>query len=1290
MESSNSFTSADLFRFLSRFEQVITGQFDRLNRILESSLQQHEAQRELLNHVIRNQQQQQHKKQQQKQPEEILDEQQNVVARELQYDAIAASPQEHPQIEDEGRVSSIQDDSEPPTLDCFEDQIDAILQAYEDPVTTAKRRHEVEQHDFSINLDNYDQVIEDVPAPVESQNAADSEPSLTGPDEVFIQEDFEPPTFDDLMDVYSESFQDSITTKAVKRLAEATLSDFFNEDGELLDSIPQPPRKKRRKGKSKKYLGTSMLRPQQQGSGDRRADGDVQRELQQQTPSTSRDEEPRPIFRISHVRHLPPRHNKRFNTKEVDVVMTVQHNLRDFAGNIMQVGDELDEFYENLMQKYLDELQSPEDYYSFMCVFKNAYPIQLFGKKKMFDRTQFTNALYNMAQSNTALQLGGGVGIRIGLIPAGHTGTSNTLRQRGLSSDKRARHSRNIITIKNKDNLCGWRALAVGLWRAENPKDSELPKLPPENPENGQRCINNRLGDDFLARWRRTRDPQYRYQKEAAEALMVELGVEPGVPMTSEHYPIIAQYLEARDIQFIVMSTVAPSPLYKNDYNEKFMGLLFTPGETQYNPGHYDVFLDLKGVYCTGLACRKCWKVTNGNLWANHRCFVCDTCLTKHAEDDGSGVPVKCIECCRTFKNQVCYDNHRYGTEWTKKRKRTTTCKMIKYCESCEIEYQTREGVHECGLFKCHVCSEKYTETPHYCHIKPLDKETLQKEDDKLKIIVCFDIESVIDSENGYKHKPVLLKAQTTCQACWDNATNAYKINTNDGSDVDCPNCQTHYLSFDGPDCVASFVNYIFDVLAPIKPRPNQKKLKCHEIYVFAHNSRAYDGIFVISEILKMNKLKPYVIANGLKIVKLKVSTVRFLDTLYLFPMSLAALPGAFGIEDKSKGRFPYNLLTMDNYDSEEPHPFPPLSAFEPDRLKEKDRKGLIEWYNARAALNEPYVFKHELHTYCANDVEILLKVLMKFRQLFKSITGLDPITRKFTLASIAMESFRANNLGEHKMGVTPISSYNSRGASITGHIWLDWIEKTRQISLCREYCVYGVYYADAVHVESKTVFEFLGCFWHGCRRCFEDQEATNPKHGVPYRVLNAAVAEKRRYYTKHGFNCEFVWECDFKHMKRQDPELEQFYRERKEYYKSTDIVGPIQLRDALKGGRTNNIKFLHETTDEESIRYLDVCSLYPAQLKRQKYPLSHPTKITKDFDMSLESYFGYVQCAVDPPPRLRFGVLPLTINGKLTFPLFLVCVETQTTSFCRHTPEQRRYVDECGAPTRPSLWLSH
>lgn len=1219
----DSFGPSDLFQFLTRFMQGIAGQFDRLNTLLERNIQRQDQQQALLQQLVNNQQQQ--PRQQPQQQAEI-----SAIEREL--------------------IESVQ------------------------------------------NLtDSHETTAPDVGADPLLGGAADDHAPEDDYSEL-IPENFEPPTFQDLpspdpIDTILHSFEEQSfeeqnhhnTVVLQQNHSKRPLADFFDEDGEFLPRqiLPKPPGRKRSRTTALESPPPRPARPVvMSGGGVSGSVGDdptIASTSRRQPGTPDHPGAPQTIFQFTDMRHLDPKHNKRFNIKEYDIIMTVKHNLREFSGGIMQVGAELDAFYEDLMRKYLDDLQSPEDYYSFEFRFTRGYPINIFGKKKAFDPMQLTNALYKISQSNTACMMDGKAGIRIGLIPASHSGTGDSVGYRGLTAAQLAKQCRNIITIRNKDNICGWRALVVSLWRAENPQPSKLPQLAPLQQENGRRYCNNRLGDDYNRRWKCISNSHLKRQKEMAEQLMEDLGVEPGTPMTSDHYPVIAQYLELRDIQFIVMSTVGPSPLYRTEYKEKFVGLLYTPGQAEYDPGHYNVFLKLSAVYTTRLACRKCWRVSVHHLWYDHKCFVCDLCLTKHAPDDGSGDRnIKCNDCCRTFMNQTCYDNHKNGTDYTNRLKRSTTCKKIRYCESCEVEYQSRAGTHVCGTFKCHHCSEKYTETPHYCDIKPLNKEALQKQDSKLKIIVCFDIESVIDSTQGHVHTAVLLKAQTTCHECWDDTTNSYKKNE-DGLDIDCPNCQEHYLSFEGPGCVTSFVNYIFDVLAPMKMRKNQKKLKCHEIYVYAHNNRAYDGIFVFAEVLKTNRLKPTVIANGHKIMKLKVGSVRFLDSLYLFPMGLAALPTAFGIQDKSKGRFPYTLLTMDNYNSDEPQPLPPLSAFEPDQLKEKDKKGLCAWYNARQALNEPYIFKHELHTYCANDVEILLKVLMKFRQLFKSITGIDPLTRQFTLASIAMESFRANHLGEYKVGVTPIASYNSRGASITGDIWLDWIEKTRGITLAREYCVYGVYYADAMHVESKTVFEFLGCFWHGCRKCFADQDLTSPKQGVPYRTLNEAVSEKRRYYTKHGLHCEFLWECEFKQMRDEDPGLNQFFLERKEHYKTIDKIGPIQLRDALKGGRTNNIKFLHEATEEESIRYLDVCSLYPSQLKRQKFPLGHPIRITGEFDMTIQSYFGYVQCAVDPPPKLRFGVLPVTVNGKLTFPLCMVCAETQATTFCRHSVEDRR-----------------
>lgn len=242
-------------------------------------------------------------------------------------------------------------------------------------------------------------------------------------------------------------------------------------------------------------------------------------------------------------------------------------------------------------------------------------------------------------------------------------------------------------------------------------------------------------------------------------------------------------------------------------------------------------------------------------------------------------------------------------------------------------------------------------------------------------------------------------------------------------------------------------------------------------------------------------------------------------------------------------------------------------------------------------------------------DVTILIKSIMKFRYQFKQETGIDPLTRKFTLAGIAMETFCALHLNDHKMGVTPISSYNSRNSSMIGNIWLDWMEHTRQIRLSREYLVFGAYWADAMDVEGRTVYEFLGCFWHGCKDCHPDQDTVNENLGASYKALHDTVDAKHAYYTKHGFRCEFMWECKFKQLKASNPDLQAFYTERMAHYQAAKLAGPVNLRDALKGGRTNNIKFLHQTAPDENIRYLDVCPTQESELS-YRTPSGFPQRI--------------------------------------------------------------------------------
>ena len=73
------------------------------------------------------------------------------------------------------------------------------------------------------------------------------------------------------------------------------------------------------------------------------------------------------------------------------------------------------------------------------------------------------------------------------------------------------------------------------------------------------------------------------------------------------------------------------------------------------------------------------------------------------------------------------------------------------------------------------------------------------------------------------------------------------------------------------------------------------------------------------------------------------------------------------------------------------------------------------------------------------------------------------------------------------------------------------------------------------------------------------------------------------------GFQVIEKWECDFRAELRANQEMEQ--------YTSTHtllINIPLDPRNAFYGGRTGNCKTYYEALEQEKIRYLDVCSLYP------------------------------------------------------------------------------------------------
>ncbi|XP_013885698.1 uncharacterized protein LOC106533804 [Austrofundulus limnaeus] len=113
--------------------------------------------------------------------------------------------------------------------------------------------------------------------------------------------------------------------------------------------------------------------------------------------------------------------------------------------------------------------------------------------------------------------------------------------------------------------------------------------------------------------------------------------------------------------------------------------------------------------------------------------------------------------------------------------------------------------------------------------------------------------------------------------------------------------------------------------------------------------------------------------------------------------------------------------------------------------------------------------------------------------------------------------------------------------------------------------------------------------------------------------------------------------------------------------------------RFTVYGGCTCAVWLLFSAQLDETVEYMDFCSLYPSVNAEGVYPIGHPKIIYRDFDEP-ENYFGFIRATVEPPRKLFFPVLPFkTSRGKLVFTLCRTCAETnnQRTS-CFHSQQDR------------------
>ena len=213
----------------------------------------------------------------------------------------------------------------------------------------------------------------------------------------------------------------------------------------------------------------------------------------------------------------------------------------------------------------------------------------------------------------------------------------------------------------------------------------------------------------------------------------------------------------------------------------------------------------------------------------------------------------------------------------------------------------------------------------------------------------------------------------------------------------------------------------------------------------------------------------------------------------------------------------------------------------------------------------------------------------------------------------------------------------------------------------------------DGYDEQTRTVYEFQGCFYHGCIRCFPNRSMKHPIHlNKTVHDVREEMRAKIEQLSALGYHVREMWECEWNQMINTNPQLKQFVDK-------LDMVTLLNPHEAFFGGRTYAIKLYHKIENEEQIHYSDMISLYPRANQECKYPTGHPEFIDQPGTTDISKFYGLVKCKILPPYELYHPVLPYRYDSKLLFPLCKTCAQRgikqellQRSKKCPHSAEER------------------
>ena len=235
-------------------------------------------------------------------------------------------------------------------------------------------------------------------------------------------------------------------------------------------------------------------------------------------------------------------------------------------------------------------------------------------------------------------------------------------------------------------------------------------------------------------------------------------------------------------------------------------------------------------------------------------------------------------------------------------------------------------------------------------------------------------------------------------------------------------------------------------------------------------------------------------IIQGNKIIKISIGKhISFVDSLNHLTGSIASLPKSYKLEDHvKKGYFPYKFLNIANINYT--GPIPGKEYFCTDSMNSERINDFNSWYED--VKNAPYNLRNELFEYCENDVLILAMAMTEYASSMKksfNVNVLDFTTK----ASMSHAIWRRDALPKNK--ILLINKKKTKQFSVESIIWLKIMEEKNGVNIQTGESFFGekrlyipsghprkTFYLDGYSEIDNTAYLFHGCFYHGCKSCYD------------------------------------------------------------------------------------------------------------------------------------------------------------------------------------------------------------